>query len=176
MAKRRQRKKFRKYLRGQIDLSIDLGTLASNTGLKTPVGDTVVENTWCTSILATYSIGNVTPAAGVGPILMLLCHSDYTLVEVEEWIEATNSWNVGDLVAQEVAKRKIRRIGYLGELAVQASELVTMNDGMPVRTKCGWMLNSAAGLAFVSYNMGSAAFTTTDPDIEISGHANLWPR
>ncbi len=169
------KRKFREYLRGAIDLQVDLGTLAAATGLKTSVGDTVGNRAWCSSIKCTYSIGNVTAAAGAGPVQVFVCHSDYTLAEVEEWIENTNSWNTGDVVqSREVVRRFIRRVGTIPQKSA-ATDVAIMNDGRFVHTKCGWYLNNGQTLAFVLYNMGSAAFATTDPDVDIMGHANLWP-
>ncbi len=172
----RKPRRFREYLRGAIDLQVDLGTLAAATGIKTSVGDTVSNRAWVSSIKCTYSIGNVTPAAGVGPIQVLACHSDYTLAEVEEWIENTNSWSTADPVqSREVAKRLIRRVGTIGGGVSSAAEVMTMNDGKFVHTKLGWHINNGQTVAFVLYNMGSAAYATTDPDVDIMGHANLWP-
>ncbi len=176
MPRKGRGRKFREYLRGQIDLQVDLGTLAAATGLKTSVGDTVSNRAWVSSIKCTYSMGNVTPAAGVGPIAVYVCHSDYSLSEVEEFIENLNSWSTGDVVAsREIAKRFIRYVGVIGQLASSASEVTTMNDGKPVHTKLGWHVNNGQTLSFVTYNLGSAAFATTDPDVDIMGHANLWP-
>ncbi len=170
---RGRRRRFRTYLRGQIDLSIDLGTLAPATGIKTSNTDTVNENTWVTSVECTYQANNITQAAGLGPLRVLICHSDYSLVEVEEWIESSNSWNTGDLISQEIMKRKIRNVGILGPgLGTDWN----INDNMPVKTKLNWQLTTGQTVAFVLYNTGTAAFATSDPDVEISGVAHLWPQ
>ncbi len=153
-------------------MSVDLGTLAAATAVKAIVGDTVAEQAWCSSIVCSYDLANVTPAAGVGPVLMLVAHSDYSAAEVEEYIESGNSWSQADKISQEIAKRKIRRIGYIGGMTTQAGQF---RDGALVKTKCGWIISSGQTLAFYFYNTGTSAFATSDPDVEVDGHANLWP-
>jgi len=66
----------------------------------------VVESTWISSIKATWALSNFTSVTNVGPIMVGIAHSDYSATEIEEFIENANSWNEGDQVAQEVAKRR----------------------------------------------------------------------
>ncbi len=168
------RRKFRRYLRGQIDTSQALGTLANNSALKLNVSDTVIDSTWISSIVASWSIKNMTPAAGQGPILVGVAHSDYTAAEIEEWIESSESWNSADLRTQEQARRKIRRVGLL-IATTSATEGFTINHGNPVKTKCNWVLQPGQTMSLWFYNTGTVALATTDPVVTIQGHANLWP-
>ncbi len=57
-----------------------------------------------------------------------------------------------------------------------SNQHVSMNDGKPVTTKCGWMLQPGDSLALWYYNAGSAAVATTVPTVTTMGHANLWPQ
>lgn len=174
MARRKGRRKFRRYLKGQIHTQVSLGTLAAKTGLRDAVDDSVLERTWCSSIKCTHAMNTFTPAADAGPIQIYLAHSDYSLAEIEEWIENAASWNAGDLRTQEIARRKIRYIGtFPGPFS--NDDVVVLNDGKPVTTKCGWMLITGQTLAFVYYNVGVAALSGTNPDVIAQGHANLWP-
>ncbi len=169
------RRRYRKYLKGQLDVTKLLGTLASETAISVAVVDTVEEQTWLSSVKAVYTMQNMTPGAQIGPITFGLAHSDYTNAEIEEWIENTGSWKQGDLVQQEVARRKIRLIGTF-ETPVDAADTARHADGRPVTTKCGWSLVTGESVKFWWYNEGSGALATTDPTCHVNGHANLWPQ
>ncbi len=104
-----------------------------------------------------------------------VAHSDYTAAEIEEWIETTGSWDEGDLVQQEIAKRKIRRCGIFDGPS-DANNTAVLNEGAARRTKCGWILNLGDGLNQWAYNMGTGDLATTSPVVRVQGHANLWPQ
>ncbi len=175
MAKRRGRKKFRKYLKGQINFKFALSTLGATTGILGPVPDTLNEKAWVSSCKCVYALEEFTDAADDGPILLLVAHSDYTLAQVEEWIENTNSWTQGSLRQQEIAARKIRRIGMFHSTDVGSNGIVVLNDGKPITTKLGFQLVSSQTLNFIAYNTGASPLATTGPNVTIQGHANLWP-
>ncbi len=174
MAKHKGRK-YRRYLRGNIDLSVDLGTLAANTLISGDVPGSVNERTLISSVVATHTLSAVTPATDRGPCMIGVAHSDYTDAEIEAWVVNDGSWNEGNKVSQEIAKRKIRRIGILG-LPNDPADTFELNDGKPVKTKLNWILLQGQTIKFWVRNEGSVAFATTDPDYDINGHANLWPR
>lgn len=174
MAKRKGRK-FRKYLRGEIEKEMALGTLAAKTLLSDTVNDSVTESAWLSSVKGVWSIEDMTPGANVGPILCGVAHSDYSDAEIEAWIENTSSWEVGDLVAtREIGRRLIKKVGVF-ENKSAAGVPAVLNDGRPVTTKCGWQLSTGQTVRLWAYNKGSAALSTTDPVLSLSGHANLWP-
>ncbi len=173
LAKRRRKKrKFRPYLKGQIEIDLALGTLAADTAVTEAVGDTVTEQAWLSSVKCVYALQDFTATTGDGPIVVGVAHSDYTQAEIEEWIENSSSWERYDLIAQEVAKRKIRRIGTFQQLAA-AENTEVLNDGRPITTKCGWMLGTGQTVQFWAYNVGLAL--QTGSQVQIRGHANLWP-
>ncbi len=175
-SKPRVRRKFRQYLRGNIDNTMALGTLGSKVVISSVVAGAVVEETWLSSIVASWSISDFSNNAGDGPILVGVAHSDYSTAEIEAFLENTSSWDAGNLVQQEIAKRKIRIIGTFDKGELGSVDTSVLNDGKPIRTKCGWMLVTGAKLRVWAYNMGSSALDTTDPDVFTKGHANLWPR
>ena len=110
MAKRRGG--FRRYQRGPIDHTQQLGTLAGKTAIVTTLDDQVEVNTFCTSVKCVYTVNEMTGGVDKGPLLCGWAHSNYDLAEIEEWIEnQTLGWSVNDLVQQEVAKRKVRLVG-----------------------------------------------------------------
>ncbi len=166
-----------RYIRGNVNELLAIGALASEDAVLALFDEAVNERTFVSTIVATYSMRDLTVEAGVGPIMVGVAHGDYTAAEIEEWIENTGSWNEGDLVQQrEVGNRLIRKVGTFDTRAMSATQETVLNDGKPIRTKLGWILNQGQTLALWAYNQGSAPVSTTTPDINCEGHANLWPR
>jgi len=163
-----------RYIRGNIDLDFALGTLAPQDVVVSAIQDTVNERSLISSIRCTYTLSGYTVIDNAGPIMVGVAHSDYSDAEIEAWIENSLSWDEGDLAAQEIANRKIRKIGMIPMVTSLASS--PLNDGKPIRTKLNWIVNQAQSLKFWAYNHGSAALATTDPDMHVDGHANVWPR
>ncbi len=172
---RGKRRSMGRYIRGNIDLDLALGTLAAKTLVALAVNQTVTERTWLSSVVLQWSLIGKTIADNQGPIMVGIAHSDYTAAEIEAWIENTTTWAEADLVGREISGRKIRRVGVFPEGGQSLSTQV-LNDGKPVRTKCNWILNAGQTIDVWAYNNGSAALATTDPNVVASGHANLWPR
>lgn len=172
MAKRR---KFRRYIRGNIDHKLNLGTLAGGVVISTQVADTVVDTTWCSSVDCTWTIDNWTRGTNIGPVLVGACHSDYTAGEIEQWLEELGNWDPGDLIVKERQTRKIRIAGVItpGEVIGDAG---TFAHGARKKLKMNIMLHEGDTVKFWAYNMGSAPFVTTDPNFRLQGHANLWPK
>ncbi len=80
------RRRYRRYLRGNIDFTMALGTLGPATVISGTVADTVVEKAWCSSVKASYAMSGFTAAAGDGPLVVGVAHGDYTSTEIEEWV------------------------------------------------------------------------------------------
>ncbi len=163
-----------RYIKGNIDLDFALGTLAPQDVVVSAVGDTVNERSLVSSIRCTYSLSGYTVVDNVGPIMVGVAHSDYSDAEIEEWIENATSWDEGDLPAQEIANRKIRKIGSIPMVTSLAAS--PLNDGKPIKTKLNWIINQGQNLKFWAYNHGAAAISVTDPDMHVDGHANIFPK
>lgn len=168
-------RKFRKYIPGIVDESLALGTLATKTLVLTPFDNVVDEECYITSVDASWALNNWTPIADVGPIMVGLSHSDYSAAEVEAVIEATGSWSRGDLIAQEVANRKVKIVGIFDE-PEDATKSVHLNEGRKIHTKLGWNLVTGQTVELWAYNLGAANIATTIPNIFVQGKAHLWPR
>ena len=173
MAKARRRK-YRRYLRGAIDDELALVTLAGGNVVSQVVSDTLEEKAWLSSVKAIWSMIDFSPGTSDGPILVGVAHSDYTAAEIEEWIENSGSWTSGDKISQEIARRKIRRVGVFANLSASAAAADALNDGRPITTKCNWQLTSGQTLRFWAYNQGSNPLTS-GAVVHLAGHANLWP-
>ncbi len=171
------RGKFRRYIRGNVDEQLGLGTLASRTLVATAFDETVQDRCYVSSLIASWAMRQLTPALGQGPIMVGVAHSDYVASEIEEFIENTGSWSEGDLVSQEIGKRKIRIIGiFQSEGDATAPTMATLQDGKKIRTRLGWILNQGQTLDLWAYNLGTASLATTVPEIQLQGHINLWPQ
>ncbi len=178
-ARKGGRGKFRRYMRGNVDEVVALGTLAPRSLVAQVFDEVVQERTWISSLVASWSMTAFTPATNDGPVLVGVAYSDYSPTEIEEFIENTGSWNEASLVqTREVGKRLIRVIGTFPTAsgAGVAAEIAVLNGGRKIRTKLGWMLTTGQILDLWAYNLGSSALATTDPQVFVQGHANLWPR
>ncbi len=176
MAKNKPRRRnFAKYIRGEVDETLTLGTLGARVVISAAFDEVTTEQMRVSSVKNTYSMDTYTPVTNAGPILIGLAHSDYTDAEIEAWIETTGSWDRGDKVAQEVGNRLIRKIGVF-ETPDDAQDSVTLNDGKPIKTKLNWHLNTGKTLRLWAYNLGTAALATTNPAIRAEGQANLWQK
>ncbi len=164
---------MKKYVRGQVDENLSIGTLAARTLVAQQFDETPQEEMFVSSIEASYSMSFATPGANIGPLLVGIAHSDYTAAEVEEFIENTGSWAVGDQIAQEVGRRKIRIIGTFRDQGGNLDSYA-LNEGRPIKTKLGWNIITGQSLDVWAYNLGSAAYATTVPEVHVEGHVNLW--
>ncbi len=162
-----------RYLRGNVDEELALTTLAGKTLVGSPFDESVAERALLTSIVATYALDDFTLGTDIGPFVVGIAHGDYTDVEIEAFIENTGSWVEGDLVSQEVAKRKIRIVGTFSQEITNATDV--LNDGKPIKTKLNWILNIGDTLRLWVYNFGSNAVATTVPNVHIHGHVNIFP-
>ncbi len=146
-------------------------TLADNDLLSQAVAGTVTERTFVSSVEVTVAIREVNDADT--PLVVGFSHSDYVNTEIEEFVENAASWSEGDLVAQEIAKRKIVILGTLANdaLTIQGA----LNDGNPIKKKAkGMILTVGQTLDFWVLNK-SGGVMTTGADLIVNGHANLWP-
>ncbi len=168
------RRPYRKYLRGNIDVDFALGTLGAETLAKFNVPDTLTEKAYLTSVKASWTMINFTKQTTDGPILVGIAHSDYTAAEIEQWVENLGSWDSGDLLSQEIGRRKIRMVGQFRSPAT-VQEVSRINDGRQFTTKAKWQLETGDTVAVWAYNQGSSPLAGTDPVVHVSGHANLWP-
>ncbi len=165
-------KKSKRYsfiLKGRVNEALALVTLANNTLIGANFDESPDEEVFALSIEATYTIQGM--ATGDGPVVFGVAHSDYEDAEIEAVVENTGSWDRGNLVQQEIAKRKVRTIGVFQ----QKSSIETFfNDGMPIKTILKWNLITGATIQLWAYNKG--VVMTTGAIITAEGHIWLRPR
>ncbi len=165
-----------RYIRGNVDEELALGGLTAKDVVGVVMDEVVDDRTLVSSIVATYSITNLTDTPSMGPIVVGIAHSDYSDPEVEAYLEQTGQWNESDLIAtREVSRRLIRRVGAFST-DPSANTTLVLNDGKPIRTKLNWLLAEGQTLRLWCYNSGTVDVGTTTPVIHVNGHVNLWPR
>ncbi len=115
------------------------------------------------SVKATWNLMNLT--SGEGPVTVGLAHSDYTVTEIKECLEAQAGIDPGNKTAQEQANRLVRVVGAYG--SVQAM----LNDGKPITTKLNWLIAIGRTVVMWAYNEDTATLTT-GAVLNVSG--NMW--
>ncbi len=176
MARKGHGRRRRRYIRGTVEHTQVIAVpFVTKDVVDSQFTETVNERTLVSSIVATWTLSAVTPAVGLGPMICGIAHSDYTPAEIESWLENTGSWNEGDLVAQEISKRKIRQIGAF-DTADDSVDAFVLNDGKPIKTKLNWIMVQGQGLVSWVYNGGLVSFATSTPTLTVQGHVNLWPQ
>ncbi len=176
MAKHNKGRKGRsmtKYLKGAIDQVLTFTGLAAGDVVGGNFDETVPDSTLCSSIVAAYTFGSILNDAD-GPYVFGVAHSDYTDAEILEYLVNDGSWTRGNQIGQEMARRKIRRIGsWAANQAATANTGDYMwNEGRKVKTKLNWMLQEGQTLKYWVFNRGGVAVSTGN--LIADGHANLW--
>ncbi len=164
-----------RYIKGGVDESVSLTTLAARTLVSGIFDDSVSERTLITSLVGRWAMTQYTFGTNIGPVMVGLAHSDYTDAEIQEVIDNSRSWEEQDLIGQEVGKRKVKIVGIFQGFDSPTADMV-LKDGMPIKTKLNWILNSGQTLRVWAYNLGTVAIGTTVPIVHCEGHANLWPK
>ncbi len=100
-----------------------------------------------------YALSGLT--AGEGPITVGWAHSNYTVTEIKECIESSNSISPGLLIENEQAQRLVRIIGTFPSVANS-----NLNNGNPIKTRLNWLIPIGSELQLFFYNEFTAALTT----------------
>lgn len=157
--------KGRYALRGvRYSISNPLGTLGNITVISVGITGSADGAYRMISVQGVWSLKNLT--SGEGPIVVGFAHSDYTVVEVKEAIEANASISVGDKVTNEKANRLVRIVGvFEGD----GDDLdTTLNDGRPIKTRLNWFIPIGKAVNLFAYN-DSGATLTTGAIVDLSG-------
>ncbi len=174
-SKAKPKRKFRAYIKGRINQFLALTTLGAKTLTSDAIDDSVDELTFISSVVLTWSLQNFTIGTDDGPITVGVAHSDYTDAEIEAFVELNTNWSRGDKIAQEVGRRQVKIVGTF-EQPTATQQASVLNDGRPIHTKCKWMLTTGQTIRYWAYNQGASPLATTIPVLNVTGHANLWPR
>ncbi len=93
--------------------------------------------------------------AGQGPIYVGICHSDLTVTEVREALQAEMT-DPDDIIAKERSRRPVRKLGVFKSIDLDD----TINDGMPLRKKIRFAVGDGHNLQLWAFNRSGAALTT----------------
>ncbi len=115
------------------------------------------------SIKAAWNSQELTDADG--PLVVGYAHSDYTVTEIKECIEASAAISVGSLIEQERSNRLVRVVGTLGDAIDDV-----LNDGEPISTKLNWLIPIGKAVNMFVYNDGITM--TTGAAVRVNG--SLW--
>ncbi len=170
--KPRRRKPRGRYIKGNVDENLSLGTLASGVLVSDTWDETVGERTLISSIDVSWSMDLLT--APQGPFVFGVAHSDYSDAEIQEVLDESGSWNEGNLVSREHGKRLVRKIGVMSSEQLAGTVDVLFMDGKKIKTKLNWILTTGDTLKMWILNRSATAVATTVPVLKADGHANLW--
>ncbi len=156
MAKKRggTRRKFN-LRRVRITPTLPLSTLAAATALVVGLTGSADGAYRVVSVKQTWSVKEMT--AGQGPILFGYAHSDYTVAEIKEAIEAAAAISLGDKIAQEKANRLVRLVG---SFQPDDTGEQIFNDGKQVSTKLNWLIPIGKAVNMFCYNDDTSDLTT----------------
>ncbi len=134
--------------------SITLGTLANITVITSGTTGVADGAYRMISIQGVWSLKDST--GNEGPIVVGYAHSDYTVTEIKEALEANASISVGDKVANERSKRLVRIVGQFDGTGQDR----TINDGRPLKTRLNWFIPIGDEVNMFAYNDSGATLTT----------------
>ncbi len=129
-----------------------LATLASDTAITATVTGVATDTYRLVSAKQTWALRGAT--AGEGPITVGYNHSDYSVTEIKECLEAFGI-DQGDKTSQERMNRLVRVVG-----TFPSSGNAVLNDGKPISTKLNWLIAIGAEAEIFAYNEDTGALTT----------------
>ncbi len=124
------------------------------------LSDIVVKQAMSAVSVATYravtlkglwSISGLT--AGEGPLTIGVAHSDYSITEIGECLQAQAGIDPANKIENERANRLVRVIGSFNSDGV-------LNDGKPVKTCLNWLIPIGQTLDMWAFNESTAQLTT----------------
>lgn len=169
MARNKRRRTKRDWTPIPIQVQEALATLANNTALvEGLVSSDLTHDYRCTSVELQWALDELT--AGEGPITVGLAHSDYTIAEIEEFLEQEAPLGPSSKVEREIAGRFIRRVGtFAGDTTHE-----TLNDGKPIKTRLNWLIADGFRINMWCYNNSGAALTTGATVRAMGTHNGYW--
>ncbi len=133
--------------------ALALGTLADVTAVSGGITVAATEAFRALSVKLNWAVRDF--PVGIGPVTVGICHSDYTVGEIKEFLEAAASMDRGNLIAREQASRLIRRVGMFNGLLTEE----TLNDGRPITTKLNWPMVTGDTVNAFAFNQAGVSLT-----------------
>ncbi len=133
--------------------ALALSTLADVTVISGGITSAATEAYRVLSAKMTWAVRDF--PVGLGPITVGYAHSDYSVTEIKEALEAFAAIDRGNLIAREQASRLVRRVGVFNGLLTEE----TLNDGKALSTKLNWPMVTGDTLNAFAYNQAGAPLT-----------------
>ncbi len=155
LAKKLVRRRRFNLRRVRITPEIAIGTLATDTALTSAISNTSPSAYRAISVIATWALAGVMDSTE-GPLTVGYAHSDYTVAEIKECLEAAASIDMGNKIAMEQGNRLIRIVGVLPARSGGSF----LNDGKPIKTRLNWLITQGDTVNVFVFNENTAVFTT----------------
>ncbi len=170
MAKKRRGKRRFNLRRVRVSTELALGTLASDVAVTNSLTGTSAGAYRLVSAKLIWSQSKAVD--GEGPVTVGYAHSDYSVTEIKECLEAFAAIDQGDKIASEKANRLVRTVGTISARgpggAVAGGNL---NDGKPVKTRLNWLINIGDSVNMFVFNESIAVLTTGSV---VNAQGDLW--
>ncbi len=159
---RKRSRKSKNFVAIPVEGEVTIGTLAQNVVTSVGLVDSnLSEDLFVLSTDLTLLVKGATP--GEGPLHVGIAHGDYGVTEILEHLDVDRA-NPGLKIEEERARRFIRKIGSFFHLL--AAEI--LNNGMPIRTKCKFIVEDGKNLSLWVVNRGTGV--TTGRVVSFSGY------
>lgn len=158
--------KYDGYRKLPVDETMALATTGSDAVVASDFDSTFDEPNRVLSVVLTWAVKALT--SGETPLVVGISMGDYTAAEIEEALEAQNSWASSNLVGNEQARRFIRTVGVIA--GVNAD--ISLADGRTIKTRLNWRVPGGQTLKVWLWNK-SGATLTTGAFLEVQGHAHV---
>ncbi len=153
----------------RVASSLAVGALATLDVISADLTAAVTDPLRVVSVDCSYNIADLAAFIDDGQEFGL-AHSDYTDAEIEECIEAFNSIDLGNKIAQEQANRLVRTVGFFQAGGVSTDSSLSFNNGRPMKTKLNWRLSIGDSIRIWIRN-GSDTVYTTGSNLLVVGNA-----
>ncbi len=133
-----KRRKFN-LRRVRVAASIGLGALASLDVVNGVIVPASTNTYRLVSAKLAFNISDIAAAIDDGAEVGI-AHGDYTAQEIEDCLEAQTAIDIGNLVEQELADRRVRSLGYAVKKAQGTDDSASLNDGQPIKIRLNWLI------------------------------------
>lgn len=163
MPRKRSYRKRKPFTWIPVNAQISLGALADDTVLKGTIS-TLTEDFYIAGAKGIWTMREHTAAEG--PITVGFGHSDYSVAEIEEKLDAGGSFTgPAAKIEGEQARRLVRIAGMFTGLSTDE----VLGDGLPANTKLNFVIQDGKGLDIWAYNQSGGPLTSGTV-VRFTGH------
>ncbi len=143
----------------RLNSTLELGTLAANDAIAIALVATSDSEYRMRSVKLTWLYSNIPNLDG--GVMVGLAAPGLTAAQIEEYLEATNSIDRLNILANEQAGRKVRVIGSFGSGPgnTSSADEEYLNGGRPITTKLNWFVPIGGQVTMWAYNQSTGNLT-----------------